>query len=121
MPDNAAPHVEVAGYALGKLDHDETVAFEAHLADCAACRRELEELRGLPELLARAAPPVRLPEALRARTLAAVREAAAEAAEAGELPSRGLWPAPEPVRPPAAPAGPRRRQRPPSRCLREGR
>jgi hypothetical protein len=99
MPDNAAPHVEVAGYALGKLDDDETVAFEAHLAECDDCRRELEELRGLPELLARAAPPVQLPEALRGRTLAAVREAAEEAAEAGELPSPGLRAAPELVPP----------------------
>jgi|GraSoiStandDraft_49_1057285.scaffolds.fasta_scaffold235831_1 hypothetical protein len=109
MPDRAAPHVEVAGYALGKLDHDETVAFEAHLAECAACRRELEELRGLPEMLARAAPPVRLPGTLRARTLAAVRQAAQEAADAGgeaagELRSAGLRPAPELVRPPAEPA-----------------
>jgi hypothetical protein len=95
MPDNAAPHVEVAGYALGKLDDDETVAFEAHLAECDDCRRELEELRGLPELLARAAPPVQLPETLRGRTLAAVREAAEQAAEAGELPSPGLRAAPD--------------------------
>jgi anti-sigma-K factor RskA len=115
MPDNAAPHVEVAGYVLGKLDDDELVAFEAHLAQCAACRQELEELRGLPELLARAAPPVRLPVTLRARTLAAVREAAEEAADpgeaAGELLSPGLRPAPELVRPPLAPAEPPRRRR----------
>jgi hypothetical protein len=103
MPDNAAPHVEVAGYALGKLDDDETVAFEAHLAECDDCRRELEELRGLPELLARAAPPVQLPETLRSRTLAAVRDAAEQAAEAGELPSPGLRAAPELVPPVEAP------------------
>jgi hypothetical protein len=113
MPDNAAPHVEVAGYALGKLDDDETVAFEAHLAECDDCRRELEVLRGLPELLARAAPPVRLPETLRMRTLTAVRDAAEEAAAAGELPVQGLRPAPELVPAPAeeAPAelAPRRR------------
>lgn len=117
MPDNAAPHVEVAGYALGKLDDDETVAFEAHLAECDDCRRELEELRGLPELLARAAPPVQLPATLRTRTLAAVREAAEEAAEAGdaagELLSPGLRPAPELVPPPAeaAPVELERRRR----------
>jgi len=99
MPDNAAPHVEVAGYALGKLDDDETVAFEAHLAECDDCRRELEELRELPELLARAAPPVQLPDTLRFRTLAAVREAAEQAAEAGELPSPGLRAAPDLVPP----------------------
>jgi anti-sigma-K factor RskA len=112
MPDNAAPHVEVAGYALGKLDDDETVAFEAHLAECDDCRRELEELRGLPELLARAAPPVRLPETLRTRTLTAVRDAAEEAAAAGELPPQGLRPAPELVPAPAeAPVELERRRR----------
>ncbi len=112
MPDNAAPHVEVAGYALGKLDDDETIAFEAHLAECDDCRRELEELRGLPELLARAAPPVQLPATLRTRTLTAVREAAEEAAEAGELPSPGLRPAPELVAPvEAAPVELERRRR----------
>jgi Anti-sigma-K factor rskA/Putative zinc-finger len=126
MPDNAAPHVEVAGYALGKLDHDETVAFEAHLAECAACRRELEELRGLPEMLARAAPPVRLPGTLRARTLAAVRQAAQEAADAGEaageLRSAGLRHAPELVRRPAEPARAEpRRRRAPSRLAAVGR
>jgi hypothetical protein len=118
VPDKAAPHVEVAGYALGKLDDHEAVAFEAHLAGCADCRRELEELRGLPELLARAAPPVRLPETLRARTLAAVREAAEEAVDAGEaageLLGPGLRPAPELVPPPAeeAPLELRRRRMP---------
>jgi anti-sigma-K factor RskA len=105
MPDNAVPHVEVAGYALGKLDEDETVSFEAHLAECDSCRRELEELRGLPELLARAAPPVRLPGDLRARTLDAVRQAAETAAAAGELPEQAA-PRPElvPARVEEAPA-----------------
>jgi Anti-sigma-K factor rskA/Putative zinc-finger len=110
MPDNAVPHVEVAGYALGKLDQDETVSFEAHLAECDECRRELEELRGLPELLARAAPPVRVPSDLRARTLDAVRQAAETAAATGELPETAA-PRPELVRAPAeeAPAAERRR------------
>jgi anti-sigma-K factor RskA len=123
MPDNAAPHVEVAGYALGKLDDDETVAFEAHLAECDDCRRELEELRGLPELLARAAPPVQVPETLRVRTLTAVRDAAEEAAAAGELPPQGLRPAPELVPAPAqeAPVELERRRRMPARLAALGR
>jgi len=107
MPDNGVPHVEVAGYAFGKLDEGETVSFEAHLAECAECRRELEELRGLPELLGRAAPPVRVPSELRARTLAAVRRAAEDAAVAGELPEQppsrpALVPAPADAAPAAA-------------------
>lgn len=115
MSEHAAPHVEVAGYVLGKLGDDETVAFEAHLAECDDCRRELEQLRGLPELLGRAAPPVRVPPALRARTLAAVRDAAEEAAAAGELPSPGPRPAPD-LAPPAeaAPVELERRRRMPA-------
>jgi Anti-sigma-K factor rskA/Putative zinc-finger len=118
MPDNAVPHVEVAGYAFGKLGEDETVSFEAHLAECAECRRELEELRGLPELLGRAAPPVRVPSELRARTLTAVRQAAEEAAAAGELPEQpsarpSLVPAPAEE----APAGARRQPGPVSARL----
>jgi hypothetical protein len=111
MPDNGVPHVEVAGYAFGKLDEDETVSFEAHLAECAECRRELEALRGLPELLGRAAPPVRVPSELRARTLAAVRQAAEDAAVAGELPEQPpSRPALVPASADAAPAAARRRR-----------
>jgi|Tabmets5t2r1_1033131.scaffolds.fasta_scaffold05370_3 anti-sigma-K factor RskA len=79
MSEPASPHVEVAAYLLGKLEADEAAAFEAHLASCADCRRQLEELRGLPELLATATPAIPLPDPLRDRTLAAVRQAAARA------------------------------------------
>jgi anti-sigma-K factor RskA len=79
MSEPASPHVEVAAYLLDKLEADEVEAFEAHLTGCADCRRQLEELRGVPELLATAPPPVPLPAPLRDRTLAAVRQAAARA------------------------------------------
>lgn len=42
---------DVAGYVLGGLTQDETRAFEGHLATCAACRHELEELDPIPVLL----------------------------------------------------------------------
>jgi anti-sigma-K factor RskA len=88
MSDPASPHVEVAAYLLGKLEADEAAAFEAHLAGCADCRRQLAELRSLPELLATATPAIPLPDALRDRTLAVVRQAAARAepAPAAEVP-----------------------------------
>jgi anti-sigma-K factor RskA len=104
MSEPASAHVEVAAYLLGKLEADEAVAFEAHLAGCADCRRQLEELRGLPELLAAATPPVPLPGPLRDRTLAAVRQAAARAATA---PAEAPAPAEEPVSVAAAPPRPR--------------
>jgi hypothetical protein len=86
MSEPASPHVEVATYLLGKLEADEAAAFEAHLAGCRDCRRQLEEFRSLPELLAAATPAIPLPDALRDRTLAAVRQAAgrAEAVPAAE-------------------------------------
>ena len=37
---------DLALYALGTLDGIEREALEAHLAQCAACRRELQQLRG---------------------------------------------------------------------------
>ena len=95
MSEPAGPHVEVAAYVLGKLEADAAEAFDAHLAECADCRHQLDELQGLPELLAKAAPATPLPEGLRARTLAAVRQAAAraEAADEAEAPTpiRRAW------------------------------
>ncbi|SDY83406.1 Putative zinc-finger [Amycolatopsis xylanica] len=38
-------------YVLGKLDPDEAKAVEAHLAACAACRQEVEELREIQVML----------------------------------------------------------------------
>ncbi|GGQ04867.1 anti-sigma factor family protein [Streptosporangium pseudovulgare] len=42
-------------YALGALDPEERVLVEAHLAECAACRTEAEELGGVAALLGRVA------------------------------------------------------------------
>ena len=63
MSEPASPHVEVAAYLLGKLEPEEAERFEAHLDGCADCRRHLEELGGLPALLAQAAPATPVPEA----------------------------------------------------------
>ncbi|WP_329089607.1 MULTISPECIES: anti-sigma factor family protein [unclassified Streptosporangium] len=40
-------------YALGALEPDERVLVEAHLAECAECRAELEELAGVATFLGR--------------------------------------------------------------------
>ena len=78
MPDHVAPHPhpDLAGYVLGALDPGETAAFEQHLAGCDACRAEVDDLQGLPELMDRAAPPIEVPPGLRERTFAAVEQAA---------------------------------------------
>jgi anti-sigma factor RsiW len=78
MSEPADPHVEVAIYLLGTLELNEADAFAAHLSTCANCRHQVGELRGVPDLLARAAPATPPPEGLRRRTLAAVRHAAAQ-------------------------------------------
>jgi anti-sigma-K factor RskA len=98
MSEPASPHVEVAAYLLGKLEADEAERFEAHLDGCADCRRHLDELEGLPALLAQAAPATPVPDGLRARTLTAVRERAAEAERAADAEEAGPAEAPVPLR-----------------------
>lgn len=61
----------IGAYILGALEPGEVEDFEAHLADCATCRLEVDELSGIPEALALAAPPVEPPDRLRAGILAA--------------------------------------------------
>lgn len=60
---------DLALYALGTLGGTERAALEAHLEQCAACRRELDELKGDIGLLglttaSAAAPPARARERL---------------------------------------------------------
>jgi anti-sigma-K factor RskA len=67
----------VAAYALGALPDRETEAFERHLAGCAACRAELDELGSAVAALPASVPPRSAPPELRGRVLAEVgREAA---------------------------------------------
>jgi anti-sigma-K factor RskA len=78
MPELAPhPHPDLGGYVLGALEPAERAGFEEHLAGCERCQAEVAELRGLPELLEQAAPPVEVPPSLRERTFAAVERAAA--------------------------------------------
>jgi anti-sigma-K factor RskA len=65
--DQAAP------YALGALDDAERQSFEEHLATCAICTAEVDELTNVAGLLASAAPAVAPPAGLRERILADAR------------------------------------------------
>lgn len=76
LPEVPNPHVDLAGYVLDGLEADERAAFEAHLAQCAQCARELDGLRVTANLLGGAAAPYDLPPDLEARTLQAVERAA---------------------------------------------
>jgi anti-sigma-K factor RskA len=98
MSEPASPHVEVGAYLLGKLEAEEAERFEAHLDGCADCRRHLDELGGLPALLAQAAPATPVPDGLRARTLTAVRKRAAEVEQAADAEEASPAEAPVPLR-----------------------
>jgi anti-sigma-K factor RskA len=63
---------DLALYALGTLELPERVAFEKHLTECAACRRELEQLRGDSALLAMSAPQEVPPARARKRLMSAI-------------------------------------------------
>lgn len=73
QPDHEALRDSLAAHLLGALPDDERDALDAHLAGCARCRREREELRVAVDLLPYAAPPVPAPRALRDRLTATVR------------------------------------------------
>lgn len=77
MAEQSTPHTDLGGYVLGVLEPEEVTAFEAHLAECPDCRRDLVELAAMPELLVNAAPAVDVPADLMARTFAAIDAAAA--------------------------------------------
>src|SRR5260370_16543368 len=63
---------DLALYALEALHGEDRVRLDAHLAACAACRLELEQLRGDTALLALSAAGARPPQRARQRLLNAV-------------------------------------------------
>jgi hypothetical protein len=63
---------DLALYALDALHGEDRVRLEAHLAACAACRLELEQLRGDAALLALSTAGPRPPQRARQRLLDAV-------------------------------------------------
>jgi len=70
MSSHEAFRDAVAAYALDALDAEERGPFEAHLATCAECQRELAELRRVTAGLGLSVDPIAPPESLKARTLA---------------------------------------------------
>ena len=100
---SACPRRDDAGsYVLRALPDDERERFEAHLATCAECRREVAELQVAADTLPLAAVQVGPPPELRDRIMSIVRSEAELLAAAGE----GVD---EPTRAPAA--GPPRARR----------
>jgi anti-sigma-K factor RskA len=64
---------QAAPYALGILSAEERRAFEAHLAECAACRADVQAFTEVAGALAHAAPSAEPPLGLRDRVLAEAR------------------------------------------------
>src|SRR6202162_4831590 len=65
---------DLALLAVGALQGDERLALEKHLEGCAACRRELEQMRGDTALLALSAAGPAPPGRARERLLKAIAE-----------------------------------------------
>jgi anti-sigma-K factor RskA len=65
---------DLALYALDALEGEERAALERHVAECSACRQELERLRGDAALLALTATGPAPPERARQRLLAAIAQ-----------------------------------------------
>lgn len=63
---------DLALYALGALDESAKTSVEAHLRECASCRRELEQLRGDAALLALSSSGPKPPSRAKTRLLDAI-------------------------------------------------
>jgi anti-sigma-K factor RskA len=72
MSDHAAWAESVGAYLLGALEPDEAERFEAHLAGCAICRRDFEDLRVAADALPMSVAPMKPPPALKGRIMAIV-------------------------------------------------
>jgi len=81
-----------AAYALGAITEGQRAEVEAHLAECAECRAEVESLAPVVQGLAYTVPMQAPPPSLREKVLAAARSEspAAEIAPTAESPSAGL-------------------------------
>jgi anti-sigma-K factor RskA len=81
-------------YVLGAMAPEEREAFEGHLATCAACQADVDELRPAAEALPMASPPMLPPAELKDRIMAEVEREATLLAQAGPAADR---PAPGPA------------------------
>jgi anti-sigma-K factor RskA len=79
-------------YALGALDGDELVSFEAHLAaGCSTCEQHLRQTHEALTLLPQALEPIAPPLTVRARLLAQIADEVARPPAVTRLPRRQWW------------------------------
>lgn len=74
---------DVGAYLLGALDDAEAGSFREHLAGCALCAEDFEELRSAVDVLPATAPAMEAPPELKHRIMAVVEREAALLAAAG--------------------------------------
>jgi anti-sigma-K factor RskA len=72
MNDHARWEDAAGAYVLGAMPSRERDEFEAHLATCAVCQEEVDDLRPAAEALPMASPPMQPPTALKDRIMAEV-------------------------------------------------
>jgi anti-sigma factor RsiW len=103
--DHSSYQDEIGAYMLGALSDLERQAFERHMAGCAECRDEIEQLRPAADALPRSVEQIEPPPALKAALMEVVESEAGERSDAdvpasaraprpslGERLRRGLFP-----------------------------
>ena len=80
----------LAVYALGGLEPEEVKRVEAHLAECAVCRKEAGDAQSLVSLIAQSAPAAQPSETARARVLKQIGTRPVHRAERSPLP-QSAW------------------------------
>jgi anti-sigma-K factor RskA len=84
MNNDHSRWADTAGaYVLGAMATAERDEFEAHLATCAVCQEEVDELRPAAEALPMASPPMLPPQELKDRIMAEVEREATLLGAAG--------------------------------------
>lgn len=83
---------DLALYALDALRGEDRARLDLHLATCAACRLELERLRGDTALLALSTAGARPPQRARQRLLDAVAHEESASPNLAQMPQRGGTP-----------------------------
>ena len=84
MNDHARWADTAGAYVLGAMPPAERDEYEVHLATCAVCRGEVDELRPAAEALPMASPPMLPPPELKDRIMAEVEREAALLGAAGK-------------------------------------
>ena len=83
MSDHGQWTDAVGAYLLGALEPEERERFEAHMAGCPACRRDVDDLRVAVDALPVSVQPIPAPAALKQRIMAVVDQEAQLLAAAG--------------------------------------